>query len=212
MSFIRVCTIALSFFAVAQAELVINSVDVVGNGTSTVKFTSTSPDTDPATISIELTNPIFHDQFAVGTNVPVSNGVFIFETPQLSPGPNYSIQLISIFNTSNILAQTQPFTIAENDVNSTTTSRSSATVSSGALSSSTANSAMFTTLPSSQTGAAASSTQPGSPSNTGSGSSSAPPASTSNTVFGGGNSGASGLRASVALGLVGVAFAFFWIL
>jgi len=205
----RVCAVALSFFAVAQATLVITNVTVIGNSTSSITFSSSDADTDPTTVSVELTNPAFNDKFAVGTNVEVANGKFNFETPQLLPGPGYSIQLVNIFNDSDILAQSPTFTVVENDVKSSSTTSGSSTVSSGALSSPTANSATFTTPSSSQTGAAASSTQSGLSSNTGSPSSSAPPSSSSNTVFGGNNnSGATGLQASLALGLVGVAFAF----
>ncbi|GJJ13130.1 hypothetical protein Clacol_007380 [Clathrus columnatus] len=86
MTFARICATFLALTAVAQATIVISQVNIVGNGTSFVLFSSTDPENDPASVTIELENPSFNSQFAVGNNINTEIGNFSFQTPSIIPG------------------------------------------------------------------------------------------------------------------------------
>ncbi|KZO94075.1 hypothetical protein CALVIDRAFT_233016 [Calocera viscosa TUFC12733] len=101
-------------------------------GNTTVQITWTSIAGDPTTFSIELSRPNqnlgpYGGSLAVGNNVPTANDQFTFELPQVPPGGGYLIQFVNISNINTVYAQSDIFTVAENDTVSTATSASSTT-------------------------------------------------------------------------------------
>jgi len=100
----------------AQAALFITGYSVQGNASTTVSWTSTDLDSDPALITVELANPIFHNQFGLANDIPVTQGTLTIATPGLIPGDGYFLQLVAISDDSTIYAETPSFTIPENAV------------------------------------------------------------------------------------------------
>ncbi|KIJ53675.1 hypothetical protein M422DRAFT_25498 [Sphaerobolus stellatus SS14] len=185
----------LACAALAQATITITNFNITGNGTSTISWASSDLNTDPESFSIEITNPSFNTQFAVGNNVQTTAGQVMFETPGVQPGPNYGIQFVAINNATQILAMSQPFSIVEHDVTSSTVSSFSGT-------------GTIATIPisSSSNSASTTGTTPGTTSAPSTSSSSSSSSSTSSaSVFnsggsGGSNSAAFALNAPVAVG------------
>jgi hypothetical protein len=197
----------------ARATITITNFDVVGNGTTTIEWASSDPNTDPLSFTIEIGNPKFNTQFGVGNNIPTSNGKITFQTPSLIPGPNYSIHFVDNNNASDIIATTPDFTVTEHDVSSSTQAQLSGTTSipltslSGSLAQSTVVSTPGGGVGSSN-GPSATTPSP-LPTNTSPSNASGSSTSAAATVFGGsgGNSGgALGLNVPATFGVSAATF------
>ncbi|KAF8515780.1 hypothetical protein BU17DRAFT_93179 [Hysterangium stoloniferum] len=102
----KLSAVVLALVSLAHATIVITSSDLKGAGTNTITWTSSDPQTDPPSFSIELTNPSFNHQFAIGNNIPTSAGTYTFEMPQVATG-----QFVDISNVNSVLAQSPSFSI-----------------------------------------------------------------------------------------------------
>ncbi|KAJ7731559.1 hypothetical protein DFH07DRAFT_968717 [Mycena maculata] len=77
----------------------------------TVTWASTSADTDPVTLALYSTNPTYNGPFAVENNINPQDNKATFEMPDVVPGPGYTIALISMNDTSDVLASSPPFSV-----------------------------------------------------------------------------------------------------
>lgn len=76
----------LALASFAQATITINTDSLTANTTDTIQWTSTDLNNDPESFSIELTNTLFHDNFAIGNNIQTTTGSFTFEMPVVPAG------------------------------------------------------------------------------------------------------------------------------
>lgn len=79
-------TAALALATIVRADLFITSFSVQVNASTSITWTSTDPDNDPLFVSVEIQNPSFRRQFAIGTTIPTTQGSLQVATPGLIPG------------------------------------------------------------------------------------------------------------------------------
>jgi len=79
-------------------------------GSCTVSWT-TAPG-DPATFSLQISNVIFHNSFAIANNVIPEAGSLDIALPIIPAGTGYTLQAIDIGNVNNVYATTGSFSIA----------------------------------------------------------------------------------------------------
>ena len=72
---------AVALLASYASAAIVISVPTNATSSSTITVTWTSQPGDPSVFSLELTNPSFHQDFAVGNNLDTSLGTFTFELP-----------------------------------------------------------------------------------------------------------------------------------
>jgi len=124
-------TFSLSFvgiFASLAYGLTINTPNNwKGNTTNVVTWTSTS--SDPTIFTIELVNTQFNPSIGVANNVQTSLGSVGVPLPRLTAGPDFTLQFVDVSNINNVIAMSSPFSIAENDIDASTSSSGSTTIS-----------------------------------------------------------------------------------
>lgn len=82
---------------------------------------------DPNTFSIELTNEVFHNSYAIANSVIPEQGSIDIILPIVPIGDGYTLQAVEVGNINNIFAETVDFAVADN---TGATSTSSGTTSS----------------------------------------------------------------------------------
>ncbi|KAJ7164396.1 hypothetical protein C8R46DRAFT_1099438 [Mycena filopes] len=81
-------------------------------GNVTITWTSDNSDQDVlTTIALFSTDPTFNGPFALVNDVPPDANKATFTLPNVIPGPGYQIALISMDDTSDILASSLEFSI-----------------------------------------------------------------------------------------------------
>ncbi|KAJ6481496.1 hypothetical protein C8R47DRAFT_1218274 [Mycena vitilis] len=95
------------------------------NGNLTIIWESDTSDDAPVTIALFSTDQSYNGPLAIANDVdPQANKASVV-LPHLIPGPGYTIGLISMSNTTEVLASSPPFSIAPAAITSTTKSSAS---------------------------------------------------------------------------------------
>jgi len=106
----------LPFAAALSVEPLINPSS---QGEVTVKWAVTSPD-DPAVFTIELSNDVFNDEFAIANAVDASLEEITLTLPVVPDGGGYTVQLVDVGDIDNIYAESGEFSIGLVVTDSTT--------------------------------------------------------------------------------------------
>ncbi|KAJ7628006.1 hypothetical protein DFH06DRAFT_1338831 [Mycena polygramma] len=94
----------------------------MSNGNLTIIWESDTSDDAPVTIALFSTDQSYNGPLAIANDVdPQANKASVV-LPHLIPGPGYTIGLISMSNTTEVLASSPPFSIAPAAIASTTKS------------------------------------------------------------------------------------------
>ncbi|KAF8514274.1 hypothetical protein JB92DRAFT_3115726 [Gautieria morchelliformis] len=206
--FAQVFVAVLALVSFAQAAITIGGLNIKGNSSNTITWTSSDTSTDPESFSIELINQVFNSQFALANNIPTTQGSITFQLPVVAPGPGYTVEFVNPGNINDIFATSAPFSVQENDVSSS--SAASATgVSSSAVGVSSLTSALTTAGSLTQTGVSATGTAPlsvSSASSAGASSSAASSTSASPTPNGAMGLVPSGSFAAIIAGVIALVF------
>ncbi|KAJ7910876.1 hypothetical protein B0H13DRAFT_2328930 [Mycena leptocephala] len=130
------CATAVAFATVAHAAVfnVQAPTSAKSNGAITITWESDTSDDLPVIIALFTQN----GPFAIANNVDPEANKATIVLPRVVPGPGYKIGLISMSNTSEVLASSFPFAIAPAATISSVNSADSAS-SSGTAASSTAH-------------------------------------------------------------------------
>lgn len=129
---IRVAALALAIPSLVSALQIQAPTNPTSDGRVTIKWTADA--TDPATFSLQLTNEIFHDTFAIANNVDINAGEITLMLPTLQPVDGYAIIGHDISNINNVFGRTGSFSVGP----ASTGTSSSTAASSGASGSGTA--------------------------------------------------------------------------
>ncbi|EPT03449.1 hypothetical protein FOMPIDRAFT_1028722 [Fomitopsis schrenkii] len=113
---------------------------------------------DPSSFSFELVNPeIFHNSYAIGSNIQASQQFFSFEMPTVDIGAGYYLEAVNVTNIGDVYARSGEFSIAaaastsSSSASSTASSASSSGASSGTSSVSATSSGSSTSASSAST-------------------------------------------------------------
>ncbi|KZT08587.1 uncharacterized protein LAESUDRAFT_723460 [Laetiporus sulphureus 93-53] len=179
------------------------------NGVVNISWVTASG--DPSSVSFELTNPdIFHNSYAIATNIQSSLGFLSLTLPTVDVGSGYYLEAVNVSNINDVFAETGEFSVAA-PPSTTASSSTSAASSSGASSASltSSGSAASTASGASSSGASgASSTAANAASSGASSGTSSAPSSTVSTFNGAGHLEFSyGSMAVMAIGAVAGAVA-----
>jgi hypothetical protein len=110
--------LAIVAFQMASALKIQAPTNPASDGQVTIKWSAEA--TDPATFSIQLTNEIFHNTFAIANNVDSALGEIVLTLPTLQPGSGYAVIAHDNSNINNVFAKSSEF-----DVGATSASGSS---------------------------------------------------------------------------------------
>ncbi|KZT72976.1 hypothetical protein DAEQUDRAFT_722611 [Daedalea quercina L-15889] len=118
---------------------------------------------DPTSFSFELSNPdIFHNSYAIGSNIQSSLEFYSFEMPTVDVGDGYYLQAVNITNINQYYAESGEFSIgaspASSSASSSATSSGASSAASSASATSSGASSAASSASSSASSAAASST------------------------------------------------------
>ncbi|KAJ7459570.1 hypothetical protein B0H11DRAFT_168639 [Mycena galericulata] len=112
-SSVKFAAVVLAFSAAAQAISNLQAPATATSGKSiTVTWSSVSSDTEPVTLALYSKNPDWNGPFSIVNNIKPQDNKATFTLPDAVPGDDYTIALISMHDTSDILATSAPFSIA----------------------------------------------------------------------------------------------------
>jgi hypothetical protein len=122
-------TVALAIvaFQMASALKIQAPTNPASDGQVTIKWTADS--TDPATFSIQLTNEIFHNTFAIANNVDISLGEITLTLPTLQPGSGYAVIGHDNSNINNVFGKSSEFDVGATSAEGSSTASGSASAS-----------------------------------------------------------------------------------
>jgi len=109
-----------------------------------VTITWTQDASDPATVSFELVNTIFHNSFAIANNIETSLKTLTVTLPTVPPGDQYTLEAVQIDNINNVIGTSAPFSIGATATTSASSPVSSPSVSATGPAVSSANAAQST--------------------------------------------------------------------
>ncbi|KAH8831882.1 hypothetical protein DL96DRAFT_1706285 [Flagelloscypha sp. PMI_526] len=123
----------------------------------------------PSDFSLQLTNEIFHDTFAIANNVPTASGKITLDLPELKPGDGYALIATQDANVNAVLGQSGGFSVGAATITSSSTTSGTATSASSLASVQSISTSAFgstvkasTTAPATSAAAATTSTTPNS--------------------------------------------------
>ncbi|KIJ11334.1 hypothetical protein PAXINDRAFT_157332 [Paxillus involutus ATCC 200175] len=156
--FAKLIAVALALPLVSA--LTINTPTGATTG-GTITITWSASTTDPTSFTLELTNTIFHNTFAIANTVTTSTGSITLQLPQVPVGDGYTVEAVANNNVNQVYAQSGDFSVgAQTSATSTSASTTSAatgsTTSTGTVS--VVSAVSTTTAPASSGTAASSST------------------------------------------------------
>ncbi|KAJ7131797.1 hypothetical protein C8R43DRAFT_1133474 [Mycena crocata] len=99
---------AVSYGDVASLE---GPPSAMSGGFINITWVSDESDNFPVTIALFSTNPTYNGPFAIANNVNAQANRATIGLPQLIPGSGYTMALISMSNTSDVLLSSPPFSI-----------------------------------------------------------------------------------------------------
>ncbi|KAF8529212.1 hypothetical protein BU17DRAFT_80401 [Hysterangium stoloniferum] len=147
-SLAKIASALLALTSIVSGTITIQTTGLKGNATNTVVWSSSNLDADPTSFTIELANPTFRNNLALLNNVGTGQGSATFTLPRLIPGPDYRIVFVNPGNITDIIAQSNTFTIDENDVGTGASDPASTTITTGLTP---GGSTLTSVLPSSKT-------------------------------------------------------------
>ncbi|KAI0726133.1 hypothetical protein C8Q72DRAFT_847705 [Fomitopsis betulina] len=82
---------------------------------------------DPSSFSFELVNPdVFHNAYAIGSNIQSNAQFFSFEMPTVEPGAGYYLQAVNVTNINDVYAESGEFSIGAAPATSSSSGSSTA--------------------------------------------------------------------------------------
>ncbi|KAG2037551.1 hypothetical protein BDR03DRAFT_982187 [Suillus americanus] len=82
---------------------------------------------DPSSFNLYMVNTIFHNTFAISTDVQTSAGSMTIVLPQAPLGSGYTLEATSISNVNSVLATSGGFTVTATTTTSTSTTSTMST-------------------------------------------------------------------------------------
>ncbi|KAJ7229799.1 hypothetical protein GGX14DRAFT_691970 [Mycena pura] len=110
---LRLATVlALAAAAHAAVSNLSAPTSAVSGGTISVTWDSDNSATAPVTVALYSKDPTYDGPFAIANNVNPQDNKATVALPDVIPGPGYTIALISMTDTGDVLAASPPFSIA----------------------------------------------------------------------------------------------------
>ncbi|KAG2358887.1 hypothetical protein BDR07DRAFT_1238099, partial [Suillus spraguei] len=103
---------ALAAFAVPLVSaLTLNAPTTTPTIGATVNLTWEATTSDPSSFNIYMANTIFHNTFAIATDVQTSAGEYTLVLPPVPVGDGYTLEATDISNINNVYATSGDFSV-----------------------------------------------------------------------------------------------------